>query len=80
VSDHLLLRSGAHRQSGPVTRLGRLVSSAAGTEAAAAPRRAAGLAVDRSCLTIGGIAADAFIHCRVTSETKTLARALNGAT
>ena len=57
MSDHLLLRSGAHRQSGPVTRLGRLVSSA--VLRPPPPRRAAGLAADRSCLTIGGMAADA---------------------
>jgi len=34
ASDHWLLRSGAHRYSGPVTRLGRLLSSAAGIELA----------------------------------------------
>ena len=34
------------------------------------------MATGRCCLTIGVMAADAFIHCRVTSETKKLVRRL----
>lgn len=32
--------------------------------------------VGRCCITIGVMAADAFIHCRVTSDLKTLVRRL----
>ena len=36
----------------------------------------AGLAAGRCCITIGVMAADAFIHCRVTSDQKALVRRL----